>query len=105
MSFIDDVRSLAASGAVRASVHASRRLQQKDISYRLLLGSLTAGEVLEEYPDYWHGPSFLVRHVFPDGRVAHAVWGMAKDDPTFAVLVTAYWPDRSEWDDELRTRQ
>ncbi len=105
MGVVEDIRSLVASGAVRTSVHASRRLQQKDISYRLLLGSLDAAEILESYPDYWHGPSFLARHVFPDGRIAHAVWGIARDDRTAAVLVTAYWPDRSEWDDEQRTRR
>ena len=105
MGFVEDIRTLVAAGAVRTSVHASRRLQQKDISYRLLLGSLDAADILELYPDYWHGPSFLARHALPDGRIAHAVWGIAKDTRMPAVLITAYWPDSSQWDHEQRTRR
>lgn len=105
MDFAEQIRSLVAAGAVRTSDHAYGRLQEKDISYRQLVSSLADAEVLERYPDYRHGPCFLSRHVFPAGRIAHAVWGMAKEGPTLAVLITAYWPDPSEWDDELRTRR
>lgn len=105
MDFAEEIRSLVKTGAVRTSDHAYGRLQEKDISYRELVGSLDGAETLERYPEYRHGPCFLARHVFTDGRIAHAVWGLAKDARAIAVLVTAYWPDETEWDDELRKRR
>ncbi len=103
--FVEEIRLLVASGAVRTSDHAYGRLQEKDISYRQLVNSLADAEVLERYPDYRHGPCFLARHVFSDGRIAHAVWGMPNHSRDLAVLVTAYWPDKTEWDGDLRTRR
>jgi len=105
MDFVEEIRELVKSGAVRTSDHAYGRLQEKDISYRQLVSSLDDAEALERYPDYRHGPCFLARHVLAGGRIAHAVWGMPRDTRTVAVLVTAYWPDIAEWDDELRTKR
>lgn len=102
MDFVEEIQILVTSGAVRTSDHAYGRLREKDISYRYLVSSLTGAEVLERYPDYRHGPWFLARH---DGRIAHAVWGIPKGSRASAALVTAYWPDEAEWDEELRTRR
>lgn len=104
-AFVDDIRRLVKVGAVRGSDHAYGRLQEKDISYRQLVNSLDAAEVLERYPDYRHGPCFLARHVMADGRIAHAVWGLPRSGEKIAALVTAYWPDVREWDDESRKRR
>jgi len=105
MDFVDHIRRLVAAGEVRTSDHAYGRLQEKDISYRQLVMSLGKAEILERYPDYVHGPCFLARHVFKDGRIAHAVWGIPGKKQKPAALVTAYWPSKLEWDEELRTRQ
>jgi hypothetical protein len=105
MDFVAKIRTLVKSGALRASVHAYGRLAEKDISYRHLVASLDYAEILERYPDYRHGPCFLARHVFDNGQIAHAVWGIPSNSQTTAVLVTAYWPDEDEWDDEFRRRR
>jgi len=105
MDFVAKVRRLAKSGALRASDHAYGRLAEKDISYRYLVTSLDYAEILEQYLDYRHGPCFLARHAFDNGQIAHAVWGLPGASETVAVLVTAYWPDKDEWDDEFRRRR
>jgi len=105
MDFVSKIRRLAELGALRASDHAYGRMAEKDISYRQLVASLDDAEILERYPDYRHGPCFLARHNFNDGRIAHAVWGLPGASQTVAVLVTAYWPDEDEWDDEFRRRR
>jgi hypothetical protein len=105
MDFVTKVRRLAKSGALRASDHAYGRLAEKAISYRYLVASLDEAEMLEQYPDYRHGPCFLARHAFDNGQIAHAVWGLPRNSETIAVLVTAYWPDEHEWDDEFRIRR
>lgn len=105
MDFVARIQDLVRSGSVRTSDHAYGRLREKDISYRQLVNSFAAAEVLERYPDYIHGPCFLARHVFDGERIGHAVWGMPKESSGIAVLVTAYWPDEAEWDEELRTRR
>jgi hypothetical protein len=103
--FVDDIRRLVQSGIVQGSDHAYGRLQERDISYRQLVNSMGAAEVLERYPDYQHGPCFLARHVIADMRVAHAVWGLPRSGEKIAALVTAYWPDAREWDSDLRKRR
>ncbi|MBX3578480.1 MAG: DUF4258 domain-containing protein [Rhizobiaceae bacterium] len=105
MDFVTEIRRLVASGSVRTSDHAYGRLQEKDISYRQLVSSLESAEVLETYPDYRHGPCFLARHQFAEEKIAHAVWGLPLGSRETAVLVTAYWPDRNEWDASLRRRR
>ncbi len=105
MDFVSHIRRLVEAGEVRTSDHAYGRLQEKDISYRQLVKSLGDAETLERYPDYAHGPCFLARHVFDDGRIAHAVWGILGEKQEPAVLVTSHWPSRLEWDEELRTRR
>jgi len=105
MDFVAKVRTLAKSGALRTSDHAYGRLAEKDISYRYLVASLDDAEMLERYPGYRHGPCFLARHVFDNGQIAHAVWGLPGASETMAVLVTAYWPDENEWDAEFRRRR
>ncbi|MGE0612423.1 MAG: DUF4258 domain-containing protein [Hyphomicrobiales bacterium] len=105
MDFVARIRKLAKAGALRASDHAYGRLVDKGISYRQLLASLDAAEILERYPGYRHGPCFLARHVFAEGQIAHAVWGIGGGSDTTAVLVTAYWPDEDEWDNEFRRRR
>lgn len=105
MDFVARILKLAKSGALRASDHAYGRLAEKEISYRQLVASLDNAEILERYPDYRHGPCFLARHVFVNGQIVHAVWGIPGDSETMAVLVTAYWPDEDEWDDEFRRRR
>ena len=102
--FVENIRRLVKAGSVKGSDHAYGRLQEKDISYRQLVNTLEGADVLERYPDYRHGPCFLARHVMPDGRVSHAVWGLPQSSREVAVLVTAYWPDAREWDDEARKR-
>jgi hypothetical protein len=77
--FVDDIRRLVETGAVITSDHARGRLQEKSISYRQLVSSLAGAEVLERYPEYWHGPCLLARHIMADGAIAHAVWGMRRD--------------------------
>lgn len=104
-AFVDQIRELVNVGAVITSDHARGRLQEKSISYRQLVNSLESAQILERYPEYWHGPCFLARHTMADGKIAHAVWGMRRDSEKLAVLVTAYWPDSREWDAEFRTRQ
>lgn len=105
MDFVARIRKLAKSGALRASDHAYGRLAEKGISYRQLVASLEDAEILERYPEYRHGPCFLARHVVADDRIAHAVWGLPGGSETTAVLVTAYWPDEDEWNDEFRRRR
>lgn len=105
MEFVDKIRGLVRAGRVRASDHAYGRLQEKGISYRQLVSSLDEAEIIERYPEYRHGPCFLARHVLRDRAIAHAVWGTPRGAGEFAVLVTAYWPDKREWDDTMRKRR
>jgi len=40
-----------------------------------------------------------------DDRPVHAVWGIPKELPSPAVLVTAYRPDPKRWNDDFTERR
>jgi hypothetical protein len=78
---------------------------QQNIVSDDLLSSIESALVVEDYPDYFVGPSVLVLHFDHEQRPIHAVWGLEKGTQGPAVLVTAYRPDPSLWSDDFRSRR
>jgi len=62
------VRGLAALGQVRASRHAYRELSTDGLLYEECLAGLDRAIVVEDYPDYFKGPSVLVLQQDATGR-------------------------------------
>lgn len=52
------------------------------------------GEIIEYYPDDYPFPSCLILGYFNSGKGIHVV-----------CSVTAYYPDKNEWLEDLRTRR
>ena len=101
----DRIRGLVRADSIRVSRHAFRRMGQQDIVSDNLLSSMEGALVVEDYPDYFVGPSVLVLHFDREQRPIHAVWGLEKGTQGPAVLVTAYRPDPSLWSDDFRSRR
>jgi hypothetical protein len=99
------VRGLVVSGAVRVSEHGYDELAEDGISVAEILSAVSTGTVVEDYPDYPKGRSVLVRQVDGLGRAIHAVWGIPKGFESPAVLVTAYRPDPTRWDERFMERR
>jgi hypothetical protein len=75
----------------------------------ILLGDVIAGVpaaiVVEDYPQYAHGPSVLVLQKDTEGHPLHVVWGIPKNHEGPAVVVTAYRPDPARWSSDFLRRK
>ena len=80
-------------------------MSQQDLISDDLLSSFDSAVVVEDYPDYFAGPSVLVLHFDGERRPVHAVWGLAKGTQRSAVLISAYRPDPMLWSDDFRSRR
>jgi len=90
---LERIRRLVAERRVRLSDHGFERLLKHDIGYEEILLGLDTAIVVEDYPDYVHGPSVLALQYDAAARPLHVLWGLPKETLDIAVIVTAYRPD------------
>jgi hypothetical protein len=99
------VRALVVAGEVRISEHGYDELADDGITVSEILAGVEAGIVVEDYPEYPKGRSVLVLQWDSEGAPVHVVWGIPKGFDRPAVLVTAYKPDPSRWDERFMERR
>jgi len=99
------VQELVGNGEVRISDHGYDELAEDGLTVREAVAGVFSGTKVEEYPDYPKGPSVLVLQVAGDGIAMHVVWGIPKGYDKPAVLVTAYTPDPTRWDESFLRRK
>jgi hypothetical protein len=99
------IQRLVASGEIRVSEHGYDELAEDGISVSEILAGVGSGAVVEDYPDYPKGRSVLVLQLDRAGRAIHVVWGIPKGFESPAVLVTAYRPDPTRWDERFMERR
>ena len=99
------IQRLVASGEVRVSEHGYDELAEDGINVSEILAGVGSGTVVEDYPDYPKGRSVLVLQLDGAGRAIHVVWGIPKGFESPAVLVTAYRPDPTRWDERFLERR
>lgn len=83
--------------------HINMRLKGRLISREAILSSVDSYEIIEEYPKDKYLPSYLVCTEYQT-EVIHVL--IAIDSANDVVtIITAYRPDRDEWEKDLRTRR
>ena len=99
------IRELVSRREVYVSDHGYDELANDGIFIQDVLAGVVGAIVVEDYPDYYKGPSVLVLQRDEQGAV-HVVWGVARNTTSPAVLITAYRPDPDRWsEDYLRRKQ
>lgn len=104
-AILEQVRALVARGDVHVSLHGYEELAADNVPVRDIIEGLTGAEAIEEYPNYPKGPCVLVLQHDMSKRPVHVVWGIPADQTSPAVVVTAYRPDPSKWDETWRRRR
>ncbi len=98
---IEEMRRLCRAGATQWTNHVMMRLIQRSISTSDVEYAILNGEIIEEYPDDTPYPSGLVLGIIQRGPL-HVVCGVA---PERLWIITAYWPDLSEWEPDFKHRK
>src|SRR4026209_2516338 len=98
------IRELVANKDVRISAHGYDELAADGILIREILASVADAAVVDDYPDYPKGPCVLVLQWDAYGKPVHVVWGIPKQAPSPAVVVTAYRPDPAQWVEHFTRR-
>lgn len=99
---IDQIRLLCRDATIEVTQHILMRCQQRNISYEEIKEVIKNGEIIEEYPDDYPYPSCLILGMTINERKIHVVVGIGEKK---LWLITAYEPDPSLWDEELKKRK
>ena len=99
---IDLIKQMVKDGKIRWTNHVMNRLLQSNINQRDIEKALLAGVIIEEYENDYPYPSCLVYGNNIDRDVLHIVWGL---DEMELWIITAYYPDNRDWEDDLKTRK
>lgn len=81
--------------------HALQRMLERNISREDVKIVLQDGKIIEEYPDDFPFPSFLVMG-YSKGRVLHVVCSISEDA---LWIITAYKPDPDIWESDFQARR
>ncbi|MCD7737643.1 MAG: DUF4258 domain-containing protein [Lachnospiraceae bacterium] len=99
---ISDLRSICSAKHIKITVHATKRLEQREILLRDIITCIQTGEIIEQYPDDYPYPSCLILGHNTGNSLMHIVIGMNETD---LFLITAYFPDTNKWENDFKTRK
>ena len=83
--------------------HVNMRLEGRFISRQKILESVSAFEIIEEYPEDKYLPSYLI-YSQHQGAIFHVLFAVDVAGDNIRI-VTAYYPDKEEWEEDLKTRR
>lgn len=96
------IRKLLSEGKLKWTTHSLERLGERDISILDVKSCIMSGEIIEEYPFAFPCPSCLIFGYSVRGKALHVVVG---SDNERLYVITAYYPDTSKFEEDLKTRR
>lgn len=99
---INKIKTMCKNNNLRWTNHVLMRLLQRNISLNDVISALTNGEIIEQYTDDYPYPSCLVLGITLKNKYIHVVCG-ASDKELW--IITAYYPDNKEWENDFKTRK
>ncbi len=96
------LQSYFAADNVFVSDHAAKRFRERGLKIKDVRNAVQFGEIIEQYPDDYPYPSCLILGVSSAQEKIHVVMS---DEGTASRIITAYFPDKEKWNDDLKTRR
>jgi len=87
------IRVKIGAGEYRFSDHSVKQMIKRSVDRFEIEESVSAGEIIEEYPEDKYSPSCLVYGKTKAGRNLHVQLSL----PPAVVVVTVYEPEETEW--------
>lgn len=82
--------------------HAKDRLRDRIVKIDDIIHCIETGEIIKQYMDDKPLPSCLILGESLQGKPLHIV--ISKDNE-FIYLITAYYPDLTQWENDFKTRK
>lgn len=82
--------------------HARERLSERNIMIADIVKGIETGEIIKQYEDDKPLPSCLVLGHLANNSYIHIV---VSNDHEYIYLITAYYPNPEQWEDDFRTRK
>ena len=83
--------------------HVNMRMQGRYVSRDMILDSTDSYEIIESYPEDKYLPSYLVC-ARKDNIIVYILFAVDVEDKNVRII-TAYYPDTSQWKKDLKTRR
>ena len=87
---------------IKWAKHCLERMQERDISISDVESCLETGEIIEDYPDDFPYPSYLIFGYTKENKILHIVIG---SDGNTIFFITAYYPNTDKFEADLKTRK
>ncbi len=99
---LEVIKQFVNSRKIRWTNHILIRLLQRNINQVDVEQALLNGEIIEEYEDDYPYPSCLVYGISLNNKILHVVCAPSE---TELWIITAYYPDNVEWENDMKTRK
>ena len=101
---IDNIIDAIRHNRIKITDHADEEAENDQLTFDEVYFSVLNGEVIEDYPDDKPYPSCLICGQTFSGDPIHSVWAF-NEQSKWAVLITVYRPDPSQWIDWRKRRK
>ena len=101
---IDNIIDAVRHNRIKITDHADEEAENDQLTFDEVYFSVLNGEVIEDYPDDKPYPSCLIYGQTFSGDPIHSVWAF-NEQSKWAVLITVYRPDPSQWIDWRKRRK
>lgn len=100
---IKDLQALANDiDNFKVTKHVTERFKERGIKLRNVRNALLNGEIIEQYPNDYPFPSCLVLNFLDGETPIHVCVGLGDNK---LWIITAYYPNTDEWEDDFKTRK
>lgn len=99
---IEELQKICSIENIEITLHAAKRLEQRNILLGDVLACIQNGEIIEKYPEDYPYPSCLILGLSLKDEYLHIVVG---SDFETLWIITAYYPDVDKWESDFKTRK